>query len=81
MNTQGHFLYHSFQSWIIGHKLGYFTLMGSKSYKSPADVKSWTYTEVTTYGGYSYGSSGVKKPFSVTVLEGEFMFCILEMPI
>ena len=77
MNTQGHFLYHSFQSWIIGHKLGYFTLMGSKSYKSPADVKSWTYveTETTTYhDGYSYTSSNGEKPASVTVLEGEFAF-------
>ena len=77
MNTQGHFLYHSFQSWMIGHKLGYFTLMGSKSYKSPADVKSWTYvvTETTTYlDGYSYTSSNGEKPASVTVLEGEFVF-------
>ncbi len=74
VNTNGHFLYHGLQSWIIGHKLGYQTLRGSKSYKGPADVKNWTYTEVTTYGGYSYGSSGVEKPASVTVLEGEFMF-------
>ena len=77
MNTQGHFLYHSFQSWMIGHKLGYYTLMGSKSYKSPADVKSWTYleTETTTYhDGYSYTSSNGEKPASVTVLEGEFAF-------
>ena len=38
VNTNGHFLYHGLQSWIIGHKLGYQTLRGSKSYKGPADV-------------------------------------------
>jgi len=69
MSSQGRFLYHGLQSWMIGHKLGYHTLRGSKSYTSPADVKNWTYNEVTTYGGYSYSSSEVEKQASVTVLE------------
>ena len=80
MSSKGRFLYHGIQSWSIGHKLGYYTLRGSKSYKSPADVKNWTYTEVSTFGGYSYTSSEVEKQASVTVLEGEFVFCILEKP-
>ena len=70
VNTEGVFLYHGIESWMITDKLGYYALTGSRSYQSPVDERSWTYLEeVSTYAGYT--SSEVKKPASLTVREGK----------
>ena len=73
VNTQGVFLYHD-ESWMIADEFGYYVLRGSQFHQSPADERTWTYLEETSYAGYT--SSKVEKPASVSVREGKLMFFI-----
>ena len=71
VNTNGVFLYHGIESWMIADELGYYMLRGSQSYLSPVYERSWTYKETTSYGGYRV--SEVEKQASVTVREGKVL--------
>ena len=42
VNSQGRFLHHGIR-WVIGSKLGVYTMSGNQSHHSPACIRSWTY--------------------------------------